>query len=216
MGSVIGTTLKFSFIAFTSIFFLVDPFAVIPAFLAMTAEADQVTRRRMARRAAWTSFAVLTAFALTGSLIFRVFSITLPAFKMAGGIILVLIGLDMLQAKRSPTNEVPGETQEAAEKEDVGVIPLGVPMLAGPGSISTVMVLMAESDHWWQTIPVFAAVALTAYVSFLVLAGADRVRTILGETGIRIMMRFMGLLLVAVAVQFFLNGLADVGVIHQP
>jgi multiple antibiotic resistance protein len=216
MGSVIATTLKFSFIAFTSVFFLVDPFAVVPAFLAMTAEADHLTRRRMARRAAWTSFVVLTAFALTGSLIFRVFSITLPAFKMAGGIILVIIGLDMLQAKRSPTNEVPGETQEAAEKEDVGVIPLGIPMLAGPGSISTVMVLMAESGHWWQTIPVFAAVALTAYVSFLVLAGADRVRTILGETGIRIMMRFMGLLLVAVAVQFFLNGLADVGVIHQP
>jgi multiple antibiotic resistance protein len=87
-------------------------------------------------------------FALTGSLVFKVFGITLPAFKIAGGIILLLIGIDMLQARRSPTNEVAGEPQEAAEKEDVSVIPLGIPMLAGPGSISTVIVLMGEAGHW--------------------------------------------------------------------
>lgn len=206
--------LKFSLISFTSLFFLVDPFAVIPAFLTMTADEGQADRRRMARRASWTCFITLAAFALAGGLIFRVFSITLPAFKIAGGIILLLIGIDMLQAKRSATNEVPGETLEGVEKEDVGVIPLGIPMLAGPGSISTVMVLMAETGHWWKTIPVFASIALTAVLSYWILAGADRVRRYLGETGIRIMMRFMGLLLVAVAVQFVMNGLGDVGLLH--
>jgi multiple antibiotic resistance protein len=215
MPATLGAVVKFSLIAFTSIFFLVDPFAVIPAFLTMTAEEDQRARRHMARRASWTCFLVLTSFALTGSLVFKVFGITLPAFKIAGGIILLLIGVDMLQARRSATNEVEGEPQEACEKEDVSVIPLGIPMLAGPGSISTVMVLMGESGRWWQTIPVFVAIAVTSIASYAVLAGADRVRRFLGPTGIRIMMRFMGLLLMAVAMQFILNGLSDVGLIHQ-
>jgi multiple antibiotic resistance protein len=215
MGATFAAVFKFSLIAFTSIFFLVDPFAVIPAFLTMTADEDQLSRRHAARRAAFTCFVVLTSFALTGSLVFKVFGITLPAFKIAGGIILLLIGIDMLQARRSPTNEVAGEPQEAAEKEDVSVIPLGIPMLAGPGSISTVIVLMGETGHWWHVIPVFAAIAVTSMASYAVLAGADRVRQYLGPTGIRIMMRFMGLLLMGVAIQFILNGFADVGLIHQ-
>jgi MarC family membrane protein len=214
MHESLAAIIKFSLIAFTSVFFLVDPFAVIPAFLTLSEGEDDRARRRMARRASWTCFLVLSLFALAGSLIFKVFGITLPAFKIAGGIILALIGLDMLQARRSATNEVPGETQEAAEKDDVSVIPLGIPMLAGPGSISTVMVLMAESGRWWQSIPVFLAIGVTALGSYAVLAGADRVRRYLGETGIRIMMRFMGLLLVAIAVQFILNGLGDVGLIR--
>ncbi len=216
MSATFTAVVKFSLIAFTSIFFLVDPFAVIPAFLTMTADEDHLSRRHVALRAAFTCFLVLTLFALAGSLIFKVFGITLPAFKIAGGIILLLIGIDMLQARRSPSNEVPGEPQEAVEKEDVSVIPLGIPMLAGPGSISTVMVLMSESGRWWQTIPVFVAIAITSIASYAVLAGADRVRKYLGHTGIRIMMRFMGLLLMAVAIQFILNGLTDVGLIHQP
>jgi len=215
MEATLASVVKFSLIAFTSIFFLVDPFAVIPAFLTMTADDSPASRREVARRAAWTCFLVLTLFALTGSLIFKAFGITLPAFKIAGGVILMLIGIDMLQARRSPTNEVEGESQEACDKADVSVIPLGIPMLAGPGSISTVLVLMGESGRWWQTIPVFVAVAVTSLASFAVLAAADRVRGRLGHTGIRIMMRFMGLLLTAVAVQFILNGLGDVGLIHS-
>jgi multiple antibiotic resistance protein len=214
MGANFTAVFKFSLIAFTSIFFLVDPFAVIPAFLTMTADQDHLSRRHAARRAAFTCFLVLSSFALTGSLVFKVFGITLPAFKIAGGIILLLIGIDMLQARRSPTNEVAGEPQEAAEKEDVSVIPLGIPMLAGPGSISTVIVLTGETGHWWHVIPVFAAIAVTSIASYAVLAGADRVRQYLGPTGIRIMMRFMGLLLMGVAIQFILNGFTDVGLIH--
>jgi len=111
---------------------------------------DAARRRHMAKRAAWTCFIVLSGFALAGTLIFKVFGITLPAFKIAGGVILMLIGLDMLQARRSKTKETPGETEEGAAKDDVGIIPLGVPMLAGPGSISTVMVLMSEVRIWWH------------------------------------------------------------------
>ena len=207
--------LQFSFVALTSVFFLVDPIAAVPAFLIMTARADTEHRHHMARRAAWTCFVVLCSFATAGTLIFRLFGITLPAFKIAGGMILLLIGMDMLQARRSQTKETPTETEEGAEKEDVGIIPLGVPMLAGPGSISTVMVLMGGAPKWWFAIPIFVAIGTTAVSSYWILAAADRVRGYLGETGIRILTRMMGLLLTAIAVQFMLNGLTDIGLVRS-
>jgi multiple antibiotic resistance protein len=206
--------LQFSLIAFTSIFFLVDPFAAVPAFLVMTAHSERARRRHMALRASWTCFTVLAAFAFAGTYIFQMFGITLPAFKIAGGLILGLIGLDMLRARRSPTKEVPGDAQENADKEDVGITPLGIPMLAGPGSISSVTVLMTENTDWPHRAIVLAAIATACLASFLVLAAADRVGSWLHETGIRIMSRLMGLLLTAIAVQFVLDGLRDVGVVR--
>ena len=135
---------RFSVLALSSIFFLVDPFAAIPSFLAITQSVDPARRKRMARKAAMTCFIVLTSFALAGQLIFRMFGITLPAFEIAGGLILLLIGLDMLEARRSPTQEAQGDTEEGAAKEDAGIVPLGIPMLAGPGAISSVMVLVGQ------------------------------------------------------------------------
>src|SRR5579871_292292 len=215
MVPVFTDLLQFSFVALTSIFFLVDPIAAVPAFLTMTDGAGIKERKHMAKRAAWTCFAVLFGFAIAGAWIFKLFGITLPAFKIAGGVILLLIGLDMLQGRRSRTKETPAETEEGAEKEDVGIIPLGVPMLAGPGSISTVMVLMGGAPAWWYGIPILITIAITAVASYWTLAAADRVRGFLGETGIRILTRMMGLLLTAIAVQFMLNGLTDVGLVKR-
>lgn len=169
----------------------------------------------MARQASWTCFIVLSLFSLAGSLIFKLLGITLPAFKIAGGLILLLVAFEMLQARRSGTQEVTEERMEGVEKEEIGVTPMGIPMLAGPGAISTVMVLMGQSRDWWQIIPVYGAIAITALASYFVLAAASRVRNLLGETGIRILMRLMGLVLTAIAVQFFLNGLADLGVFSR-
>src|SRR5215469_5069716 len=185
-------------------------------FLTMTADEDDLSRSRVARRAAFTCFLVLTSFALTGSLIFKVFGITLPAFKIAGGIILLQIGVDMLQAKQSGQRSTPEETQEGSAKEDASIIPLGMPMLAGPGAISTVMVLIGESHTMWRRGVVYAAIVVTSFAAFLVLAAAGRVRRYMGETGIRILMRLMGLLLVALAVQFIANGLIDFGLLKNP
>jgi multiple antibiotic resistance protein len=99
-------------------------------------------------------------------------------------------------------------------KEDIGITPLGVPMLAGPGAISTVMVLTGASPRWFHISVVWLAIVVTSLASYLILAGADRIRRRLGETGIRIMMRMMGLLLTAIAVQFVINGLVLIGVIQ--
>src|SRR5271168_3480748 len=141
---------RFSLLAFSSIFFLVDPFAALPTFLAVTAGSDAAKRRKTAFKASLTALVILTAFAIAGEHIFKLFGITLPAFEIAGGIILLLIGLDMLQAKRSATQESVGDTVAAAAKEDAGIVPLGIPMLAGPGSITSVMVLVDQANNRWQ------------------------------------------------------------------
>ena len=208
---------RFSLLAFSSVFFLVDPFAAIPSFLAISENADAVRRKRMARKGAITCFIVLTSFAVAGQLIFRMFGITLPAFEIAGGLILLLIGLDMLEAKRSPTQEAHGDTEEAAAKEDAGIVPLGIPMLAGPGAISSVMVLVGQVPTFlgWQMGAILGCIAFTALVSYWVLAAAGRVRQVMGETGIRILVRIMGLLLVALAMQYFVNGITDLGIIPR-
>lgn len=211
----IRAAMEFSLMALSSVFFVVDPFATIPAFLVMTAADSESKRSRMARQAAWTCLFILSVFAVAGSVIFRLFGISPPAFKIAGGLLLFLVALDMLQAKRSGTQEVSEERAEGLEKEEVGVTPIGIPMLAGPGAISTVMVLMGQARNWWSVLPVFAAIAVTALASFFIPAIANRVRGLLGEIGIRILMRLMGLVLVAIAVQFVVNGFGDLGVIPQ-
>lgn len=208
---------RFSLLALSSIFFLVDPFAAIPSFLAITQNADAARRRRMARKGAITCLIVLTSFAIAGQLIFRLFGITLPAFEIAGGLILLLIGLDMLEARRSPTQETHGDTEEATTKEDAGIVPLGIPMLAGPGAISSVMVLVGQVPTLWQweMAAILLSILFTSIVTYFVLAGAGRVRQMLGETGIRILVRIMGLLLVALAMQYFVNGLTDLGIVAR-
>jgi multiple antibiotic resistance protein len=199
----------FLLVALSSVFFTVDPFGSIPAFLAMGSEGDRLRDRRIARHAAWTCFAVLTLFASAGSLTFKLFGFTLAAFKIAGGLILFQIATEMMRAHRSETREVAEERAEGSRKEDFGVIPLGVPMLAGPAAISTVIVLMGQSKLWWQTIPVFVAIMATSLSSFYILIGGAKIQGFLGESGVRILTRLMGLILAAVAIQFMLNGIGD-------
>jgi multiple antibiotic resistance protein len=207
---------RFSLLALSSIFFLVDPFAALPTFLAVTAGSDTARRRRMAWKASLTALLFLSAFAIAGQYIFKMFGITLPAFEIAGGIILLLIGLDMLEAKRSPTQEASGDAEAASTKEDAGIVPLGIPMLAGPGAITSVMVLVGQAQTRWQMGAILASIAVTAAICYLVLGNSDRVARALGDTGIRILVRIMGLLLVALAVQYFVNGMVDLGMIARP
>lgn len=207
---------RFSLLALSSIFFLVDPFAALPTFLAVTAGANGAERKKIARKATLTAGIVLTVFSVAGKYLFQLFGISLPAFEIAGGIILLLIGLDMLEAKRSPTQESSEEAAEATQKEDAGIVPLGVPMLAGPGSITSVMVLVGQVQVWWQMAAILGAILVTAVICYLVLGNSDRVAKGLGEAGVRILVRVMGLLLVALAVQYFVNGMSDLGVIAKP
>ncbi len=208
---MVGEILSLGLVSLSAIFFVVDPFSAVPFFLAMTRDASLERRRETAARAAVAAGLVLATFALLGAWIFRLLGITLPAFKIAGGVVLLLLALDMIRTQPSRTRITEGEIAAGAGKEDIAIVPLAMPLLAGPGSIATAIVLMARarSGPWWQALPVLLAIAITAGASYLVLAGAARIERVLGSTGLAILERAAGLLLVAIAIQFMLDGLGE-------
>jgi multiple antibiotic resistance protein len=199
---------QFALITFTSVLFIVDPFAAVPSYLVMTQSETADERRRTARRACFAMAVLLIVFAAGGQLIFRAFGITLPAFRVAGGLILWFVAVDMLRGQRS-TQESREELAEGVAKEDVAITPLAIPVLAGPGAISTVMVLSGEARDLSHGAVVYLAIVLTALISYWSLRLAERLVAYLGQTGIRVMTRIMGLLLAAVATQFILTGLRE-------
>jgi multiple antibiotic resistance protein len=200
--------LQFALITFTSVLFIVDPIAVIPTYLVITQYETSEQRKRTALRACIAAALLLVGFALGGRLIFQLFGITLSAFRVAGGLILWLVAMDMLHAERR-TQEGPHEIDEGRQKEDVALTPLAMPMLAGPGAISTVMVLAGQARTVMQTAAVYTAIILTAAVSWVVLRVGEGVLLRVGQTGVRVMTRIMGLLLAAIAAQFVLTGVKE-------
>jgi len=199
---------QFALITLTSVLFIVDPIAVIPTYLVITRGETPVQRASTARRACVAAALLLGIFGFAGRLIFQLFGITLPAFRIAGGLILWLVAMDMLRSQRS-TQETPAEIIEGQEKDDVALTPLAMPMLAGPGAISTVIVLGGQAQTVGRVVTVYAAIALTALLCWVVLRAADRLVARLGRTGIQIASRIMGLMLAAVAVQFVITGVKD-------
>ncbi len=199
---------QFALITFTSVLFIVDPIAAVPSYLVITQAQTPEERKHTALRACVAMGVLLAAFAAGGKFIFQLFGITLPAFRIAGGLILWLVAFDMLRAQRS-TQESGEELAEGAAKEDVALTPLAIPVLAGPGAISTAMVLAGQSRTILQATVVYGAIALTGVVSYATLRLGERLVKVMGQTGIRVMTRIMGLLLAAVATQFILTGLRD-------
>jgi multiple antibiotic resistance protein len=200
---------KHALMAFGSVFSIVDPFAAVPIFLALVGSQPRPQQARIALRASMTCLLVLTTFGIAGSFIFSFFSITIPAFKIAGGILLFRVGLEMMSAKKSDTRSTREEVTDAETKEDVGLIPIGLPLLAGPGSIATVMVLVGRSTSVGDKAGVLIAVALVSFLAFLVLRSAAFMTRVLGKTGINIIGRIMGLILAATAVQFCVDGIHE-------
>ncbi len=198
--------LTYALVCFGSIFSIVDPFAAVPIFLALVGDRSREEQRRAAMRAAITCFVVLGSFGTAGTLILHFFSITLPAFKIAGGIILFVVGFEMLRAHQSSTRSNKEEQAEAQAKDDVAVIPLGLPLLAGPGAIATVMVLGGKATNLAQRGVVLAVVLVVCVIAALVLGSASYVTRVLGKTGINLIGRIMGLILAATAVQFIIDG----------
>jgi len=202
---------SFALITFFGIFFVVDPFALIPLFLSITRGDSTEKKKRTALRAAVVATGVLLLFAAAGGAIFRLFGITIGAFKIAGGVLLFLMALDMLRAQHSRVRVSPEEETEGVERDDVAIIPLAVPMLAGPGSIAMVTVLMGQAlPSPVRMAVVVVCILLTGLLSFVLLRASVWIERTLRQTGLNILNRLMGLLLAAVAVQFIVTGIADV------
>ncbi len=196
----------FALLCFTSLIAIINPLSAAPMYLALTDGYTAEHRRRTLRNAILTAFAVLVVFALLGGTIFQIFGITIDAFRIAGGIIFFGIGMDMLQAKRSRVKATQEEEEEGRTKEDVGITPLGIPMITGPGAITTVMVLMTQATTRARVALVFAAVVAVLAIAYAVLRAAPKIIRFFGQTGLNVMTRIMGLLVTVIAVQFIVDG----------
>lgn len=207
-AELIGTGLS----SLTTLLFVVDPLAVVPLFVSMTGGETYEQRRGTARRASLTMFVTLTAFALVGRQLFTALGISLGAFQIAGGALLFLLAIDMLRAERSRTRTSPEEEAEGVEKTDVSVFPLAIPMLAGPGATSTVLVLVARATTTLERVLLVLAIGLTAGLAYLTLRSASIIERKLGKVGMNVLERVMGLILAATAVQFVIDGVrAELG-----
>jgi MarC family membrane protein len=199
---------RFALVTFTSIFFIVDPIAAIPTYLVITQRETAAERRRTAWRACIAMTIILVVFGATGTMLFRAFGITLAAFRTAGGLILWFVAMDMLQGERR-TQEGRDEVYEGQIKEDVALTPLAIPMLAGPGAISTAIVMVGQARGADQAAVVYVSIVLTGLLSYLALRLGEPLLGRLGKTGIRVVTRIMGLILAAVAVQFVFSGVRE-------
>ncbi len=188
-----------------ALFAVLNPVGNVPVFLALTADRDGNAQRRIARRAVVVAFAIVMVFALFGQMILGIFGITLNAFRVAGGIILFTIALRLLEANPSHMHH---PREEEGEEDDVAVTPLGTPLLAGPGTIATVMALGAHGGLLTGDLLVFGSVGTVLLLTYFIFRSAPSIGQRLGPTGINIVTRLMGLLLAVVAVQMAADGLS--------
>jgi multiple antibiotic resistance protein len=197
--------IEYILFAVSSLFVIVDPMAAVPAFLAMTPTDTPEQRIKMARLACCVAAGVLLAFAIAGKWIFKFLGITMPAFQIAASIVLLLVAIDMLRAQRSRVQETSEETAAGVEKTDIAVTPLAIPMLAGPGAISTAIMLHSQAANLAQRVALYLCIAVVAVASYLILRISARGARWLSPMNITV--RIMGLLLAALAIQFMLKAL---------
>lgn len=207
---------EYTLFAFTSLFVIVDPIAIVPAFLAMTVRDTPKEQSRMAFLACTVATGVLILFALAGKWIFKYLGITMAAFQIAGSILLLRIALDMLYANRARDRETDEEVSAGVEKDDIAITPLGIPMLAGPGAISTALILLSQAQGTAQHVALFVVIIAVTSLSYVILRFAGRTARWLSPLGLKLFTRIMGLLLAAVAIQFVINGIADTPFFKQP
>ena len=195
--------------AFISLFAIVDAIGNAPVFLSLTPRNTHAERIAMAKKAAIAMFIILMVFAFLGNTIFRFFGITIDAFRVAGGMILLKISWDMLEVRPPRTRHTPEEDREGIAKEDVAIIPLAMPMLSGPGAISTVIVFSNAATSIPQMAALAAAIGLNALLVYFILRSSARLISILKETGLKIFTRILGIILASIAFQFILTGIRN-------
>ena len=194
--------------AFVTLFVIIDPPGCAPIFASLTREAPPRERRLMAVRSVMIAGGILVFFALLGEDLLRVLGVGLPAFRIAGGIMLFLIALEMVFERRTARRETRAQEVNATpEIEDVSVFPMGIPMIAGPGSIASVMLLVDRSVGLQQTLIVFAALGAVLLLTLLALLAAGALMRLLGHRMEAMLTRLLGVILAALAAQFVINGI---------
>jgi multiple antibiotic resistance protein len=199
---------NFGLLVFTSFFTLINPLGTMPVFMSMTSELTVPERNRTARKAVIIAFFSILFFAFTGQLLFGFFHISVNSFRIVGGVIFFLMGMDMLNARLAKM-KVSNENVKAYV-DDISITPLAIPMICGPGAITTAMVLMENAITLEKKIVLVTIIFLVLLLTFIILYSASKIMKILGETGNKVLMRIMGLIVMVIAVEFFFSGLIPI------
>src|SRR3989338_2057760 len=195
---------------FMGIFVILDPFGASSHFLALTSHQKDMVKKDIAKKACTVAFGILVFFSLAGGALFKYFGLTLAALKIAGGVLLFTVALNMLHGKRAGVRTTPEEEKEHESLEDIAVIPMAIPLLSGPGTITTVMVFAVEAHSLINLGMVILASFLALLISYIILSNSVYLLNILKTTGIKILTRIMGLIMSVIAVQFVINGIIDI------
>ena len=203
--------ITFFILAFSSLFTLVNPIGLSPVFLSMVEHCNDNEKRQIALKGVFTALVVLIIFTFLGRLVFSFFGITVSGFKIAGGGILFFrTGIQMLESRVPRTRSTPKEETEAETKEDMAYTPIGIPLIAGPGAISSVMIFSSETDHWEYKLVLLGVISLVMGLTYIIFQMADNLTQRFGTIGLRITQRIMGLILMVIAVQFVIDGTTSV------
>lgn len=200
-----SSELSFTLLCITSFFTLINPLGVMPVFMTMMSECNQEVVKSTAKKALLISFFTLLTFAITGQLLFKLFGISVNSLKIVGGVIFFFMGQDMLQARL--TKPKIAEPEVSNYVKDISITPLAIPMICGPGAITNSIVLMENAHNWWEKGILIFSIAVICYLTYMILLHAPRLIKWLGETGNNVLMRIMGLIVMVIAVEFFLGGL---------
>jgi len=200
--------LPFALLSFTSFFTLINPLGTMPIFMTMTADLEHKNRVKTARKAVIVAFLTIIIFALSGQLLFNFFGISVNSFRIVGGVIFFLMGMDMLQARLNKVKVKESEVKKYVD--DISITPLAIPMICGPGAITNAIVLMEDASHVWMIAALFASIFAVLVLTYLILISSSKIIKFLGETGNNVMMRLMGLIVMVIAVEFFFSGLKPI------
>ena len=201
--------LQFALLCFSSLFILINPIGILPIYLTMTQNLTRLERTQINKQGLISAGMILLLFAFVGDYIFSIYDVTIEAFKIAGGIIFFRIGLTNLESKVSRIKSTPMEEKEALLKDGFAFTPFAIPLIAGPGSISSSMILANSINTFVEKIVFIFSLFLTLFISYLIFQMAGRVKRTLGTIGIRILQRIMGLLLCVIAIQFISDGILN-------
>ena len=203
------TDLNYAVYSFVALFLIVDPITNVPVFHSLLETYSTDDRRQMIRRSVTIAASVVIFSTIGGNHIFRFLGIELYSFRIAGGILLFIIAIEMLFGTKTRTESTKEEARDAALRDDIVVVPMAIPLLAGPGAITMSIVLFNQAENSVDAAVLFANIVLVFAVSYIILARSGVVFKLLGATGTKVVMRLMGLLLATIAVQFIITGISE-------
>jgi len=200
--------ITFSLLCFTSFFTLINPLGTMPIFMTMTSTLSTGARNATAKKASLVALLTLIIFAFSGQLLFDFFGISVNSFKIAGGVIFFIMGMDMLQARLGQVKIKDSEIKNYVN--DISVTPLAIPMICGPGALTNAIVLMEQAATFQKKIALISAIIVVMALTYIILLSSSRIIKVIGETGNNVMMRLMGLIVMVIAVEFFFSGIKPI------